>query len=98
MQLSSSTEGKRWLFKTRVDNARLLLAKRTVADVHATRQQVFEETAQRLDDSPVGEGRFPSEDDLLHHAADLVRGAWTDEALLSLAVGLEMSPPLTPLT
>ena len=96
MQLSSSTDGKRWLFKTRVDNARLLLAKRTVADVHATRQHVFEETAQRLDDSPVGEGRFPSEDDLLHHAADLVRGAWTDEALLSLAVGLEMSPPLYP--
>jgi hypothetical protein len=95
-QLSSSTEGKRWLFKNRVDTARSLLAKRTVADVHVSRQQVVEKTELRLDDSPVGEGRFPNEDDLLHHAADLVRGAWTDEALLSLAVGLEMSPPLYP--
>ena len=95
-QLSSSTGGKRWLFKARVDTARALLAKRTVADVHANRQRLFEEKALRLDDSPVGEGRFPNEDDLLHHAADLVRNAWTDEALLSLAVGLEMSPPLYP--
>jgi len=95
-QLSSCTEGKRWLFKNRIDTARSLLAKRTVADVHVSRQQVVEKTELRLDDSPVGEGRFPNEDDLLHHAADLVRGAWTDEALLSLAVGLEMSPPLCP--
>ncbi len=95
-QLSSSAKSQQWLFKTRVDTARELLAKRTIADVHAKRQQLFEEKALRLDDSPVGEGRFPNESDLLHHAADLVRDRWTDEALLSLAVGLEMSPPLYP--
>jgi hypothetical protein len=95
-QLSSSAKSQQWLFKTRVDTARELLAKRTVAEVHAKRQQLFEEEALRLDDSPVGEGRFPNEDDLLHHAADLVRDTWADEALLSLAVGLEMSPPLYP--
>jgi pimeloyl-ACP methyl ester carboxylesterase len=93
-QLSSCAEGKRWLFKARVDTARSLLAKRTVADVRASRQQLLVEKSPRLDDSPVGEGRFPNEDDLMHHAGDLVRGTWTDEALLSLAVGLEMSQPL----
>jgi len=95
-QLSHSARSQEWSFKARVDTARALLAKRTVADVHAKRQQLFEERALRLDDSPVGEGRFPNEDDLLHHAAGLVRDTWTDEALLSLAVGLEMSPPLHP--
>ena len=95
-QLSSCAKSQQWVFKARVDTAREQLAKRTVADVHAKRKQLFENDALRLDDSPVGEGRFPSEDDLLHHAADLVRDTWTDEALLSLAVGLEMSPPLHP--
>jgi hypothetical protein len=95
-ELSSCAKSQEWLFKARVDTARALLAKRTVADVRAKRQQLIDDMAVRLDDSPVGEGRFPNEDDLLHHAADLVRGTWTDEALLSLAVGLEMSPPLHP--
>jgi hypothetical protein len=95
-QLSSCAESQEWLFKARVDTARALLARRTVADVRAKRQQLFEERAVRLEDSPVGDGRFPDEDDLLHHAADLVRHTWSDEALLSLAVGLEMSPPLHP--
>lgn len=95
-QLSSAAKSQEWSFKARVDTARSLLATRTVADVHAKRQQLLEEKALRLDDSPVGEGRFPTEDDLLHHAAHLVRDTWADEALLSLAVGLEMSPPLYP--
>jgi hypothetical protein len=95
-QLSSCAKSQQWVFKARVDTAREALAKRTVADVHAKRKQLFESDALRLDDSPVGDGRFPSEDDLLHHAADLVRDTWSDEALLSLAVGLEMSPPLHP--
>jgi hypothetical protein len=95
-ELSSCAKSQEWLFKERVDGARALLAERTVADVHAKRQQLLEDGAARLDDSPVGEGRFPNEDDLLHHAADLVRDTWTDEALLALAVGLEMSPPLHP--
>jgi hypothetical protein len=94
--LSSCTRSQEWLFKGRVDAARALLAQRTVADVHAKRLQLLQDGAGSLDDSPVGEGRFPSEDDLLHHAAGLVHDTWTDEALLSLAVGLEMSPPLHP--
>jgi hypothetical protein len=95
-ELSSCSKSREWLFKERVDTARALLASRTVADVHAKRAQLLEDKAVRLDDSPLGDGRFPSEDDLLHHAAGLVHGTWTDEALLSLAVGLEMSPPLHP--
>jgi len=95
-QLSSCARSQEWMFKARVDSARALLAKRVVADVHAKRQHLLEGNGLRLDDSPVGEGRFPNEQDLLHHAADLVRDTWTDEALLSLAVGLEMSPPLHP--
>jgi hypothetical protein len=95
-ELSACARSQEWLFKERVDAARALLARRTVADVHAKRQQLLQDGAVRLDDSPVGEGRFPNEDDLLHHAAALVRDTWTDEALLALAVGLEMSPPLHP--
>ncbi|MEP7192150.1 MAG: hypothetical protein ABI903_04725 [Actinomycetota bacterium] len=95
-QLSSCAKSREWLFKARVDTARALLARRTVADVDTKRQQLLQDNALRLEDSPVGEGRFPNEDDLLHHASDLVRDSWTDEALLSLAVGLEMSPPLHP--
>jgi hypothetical protein len=95
-QLSACAKSQEWLFKARVDAARAVLARRTLADVHATRQELLGDEALRLDDSPVGEGRFPDEDDLLHHAADLVHNTWTDEALLSLAVGLEMSPPLHP--
>ncbi len=95
-QLSSCAQSQEWSFKARVDAARALLAQRTLADVHAQRQQLFEQQSLRLDDSPVGEGRFPSEDDLLHHPAELVHGTWNDDALLSLAVGLEMSPPFYP--
>jgi hypothetical protein len=95
-QLSSCARSQEWLFKARVDTARALLAQRTVADVRAKRQQLSEDNAVRLDESPVGEGRSPNEEDLLHHAADLIRDTWTDETLLSLAVGLEMSPPLHP--
>jgi hypothetical protein len=95
-QLSACAKSQEWLFKARVDSARALLAKRTVADIRAKRQQLSADDDIRLDDSPVGEGRSPNEEDLLHHAADLVRDTWTDETLLSLAVGLEMSPPLHP--
>ena len=95
-QLSASARHQAWSFKARVDTARALLAGRTLADVHAKRQELLQENAPALDDSPVGAGRFPDENDLLHHAAELVRDTWTDEALLSLAVGLEMSPPLYP--
>ena len=95
-QLSSCAQSREWSFKARVDSARALLAQRTIADVHAKRQQLSEEHALRLDDSPVGEGRFPGEDDLLHHPGELVHGSWTDDDLLSLAVGLEMSPPFYP--
>ena len=95
-QLSSCARSQEWLFKARVDTARSLLARRTLADVHAKRQELYDDEALRLDDSPVAEGRFPTEDDLLHHPAELVHGIWTDDALLSLAVGLEMSPPLYP--
>lgn len=95
-QLSSCARTPEWSFKARVDTARALLATRTLADIHAKRQALFDEKDPRLDDSPVGEGRFPAEDDLLHHAAGLLRDTWEDDALLSLAVGLEMSPPLYP--
>ena len=95
-QLSACARSQEWLFKARVDAARALLAKRTLADVHEKRQRLLDDKALQLDDSPVGEGRYPNEDDLLHHAGDLVRNVWTDQALLALAVGLEMSPPLHP--
>ena len=95
-QLSSGAKGDAWLFKARVDAARHILAERTLADAEVKRQELTQDDAPRIDESPIGPGRYPGELDLLHRAADLVRDTWTDEALLSLAVGLAMSPPLHP--
>lgn len=95
-QLSAGAKGQDWLFKARIDAARRILAQRTVADVQQKRRELLEQEAPSIDASPVGDGRFPSEADLLRYAADLIRDTWTDEALLALAVGLAMSPPLPP--
>ena len=95
-QLSSGAQGEDWLFKSRVDAARGVLAQRTIDDVRAKREKLIGDKVAGLDDSPVGQGRYPEVSDLLHHAASLVRDGLGDDALLSLAVGLAMSPPLHP--
>ena len=95
-QISSCANGEDWRFKSRVDAARNVLAQRAADNVHDIRRKMTQDEATRLDDSPVGHGRYPEASDLLHRAADLARDNWHDDALLSLAVGLAMLPPLHP--
>jgi hypothetical protein len=95
-QIASCAKESDWKFKTRVDAARSILARWTIDDIDAKRETLIADETEGLDHSPLGQGRHPNESDLIDKAAALVSGCLPDNALLSLAVGLRMSPPLDP--
>lgn len=94
-QLSAACSGNDWRLKRRLDTARRVVAERSVENANATRRNLREEGAA-VGGTPVELGRCPSVDEILHHAASLVRDVWSDRELVSLAVALAMSPPVPP--
>lgn len=94
-QLSAACSGNDWRLKRRLDTARRVVAERSVENANATRQNLRDEGAA-VGGTPVELGRCPNVDEILHHAASLVRDVWSDRELVSLAVALAMSPPVPP--
>ncbi len=94
-QLSAQCEPKQWKLKKQLETARAVLARRVVDDVERRRLDAGS-AGSEFDDSPIGSGRSPNEEDLLRRAADLVRNTWTDDELVPLGISLAMSPPLPP--
>jgi hypothetical protein len=86
-QLSRSCRTDAAAWKQRFDTVRRILAERTLAQVERART-----------DNPEVEAleRPPTLNDLLDHAVEHVRDAWSDEELLPLAVTLYMSSPTSP--
>ena len=95
-QISSCAKGDDWRFKTKIDTARSILAKRTIDDIQIKREKLIADDEEGLAQSPLGPGRYPAANDLIQNAAALVNNGLPDDVLLSLAVGLMMSPPLPP--
>jgi hypothetical protein len=86
-QLSRTCWPKKWEWKLRLDTAREISALRLMEEV--AEKQASNADAVELENSP-------SRNDLLHHAADLVRDSWNDDELLAFCVSLFMSPPIPP--
>lgn len=95
-QLSAVVGVDKWHFKLRMDAARRVLAARTTESIEARRGDLTSSGAPGLDSSPLGEGRCPTTNDLIDHAAGLITEEWSDADLLALVIGLTVQPPFAP--
>ena len=106
-QLSRSLPSDEWRSNLRLEAARAEVARRAVADIEAQRRRRAESIEQlrdlglspsgdQLGDHPLADYRYPNFRDLTVGAAALLDGAWTDQELLSLAVGLMLQPLVKP--
>jgi pimeloyl-ACP methyl ester carboxylesterase len=107
LQVSNGLPTSRWADKARLDMARHEVAKRVLSDIDSQRSLRAEQLddlrkmgaefePSRLDDNPLGDGRCPDYHSLTHGAAALLSGKWSDKQLLSLSVGLMLSPIVPP--
>jgi hypothetical protein len=92
-QLWATCDTGKWGFRRRIDAARRILARRTIEDI-ATRHASQPADVSEL--SPLHPSRAPTQEDLLVHAAGLVRGQMSDAQLVVAAVDFLLAPPLPP--
>ncbi|CAB5004169.1 MAG: hypothetical protein F2892_02590 [Actinobacteria bacterium] len=92
-QLWATCDTGKWGFRRRIDAARRILARRTIEDI-ATRHASQPADVSEL--SPLHPSRAPTQEDLLVHAAGLVRGQMSDAQLVVAAVDFLLAPTLPP--
>ncbi len=92
-QLWATCDTGKWGFRRRIDAARRILARRTIDDI-ASRHAA--QPANAGEPSPLHPSRAPTQEDLLVHAAGLVRGQLSDAQLVVAAVDFLLAPALPP--
>jgi hypothetical protein len=106
-QLSKSLPSDEWRRHRRLEAAREEVARRAVADIalqRARRAAAIDQMAaqgtsfsrEQLFDHPLADGRHPTLRDLTFGAASLLKGSWSDQELVPLAVGLMLQPLVSP--
>lgn len=84
-QISRTTSERKYAWRTRFDAARRISVDR-----------VLEQARLHAEELQPAERSLPLHTDLMDHASSHVRGQWSDEQLVALAVGLLMASPVQP--